>query len=194
MSVENLKEKNAVVDLYNTLIRNEIRLHPYKTLYKSLTKLNKGLKEEKSRYFFKKAMTTNLYIEDIIKEEVKYNREIIEKFNLDIKEELNSIIYNEDLIKELNENYDNIVLLSNLSKEYEEPIKELEKKLKINSKILSFEVGFVKPDIDIFREAAKSINKLPNECIMYGDNLKLDIEGAELSGYKKSILVEKWWD
>lgn len=162
-----------VVDLYNTLIRNQIRLGPYRRL-------------RQDRAFFNTIMKYNGTLEEYVKEN---NLELnLNLFHEEIKLELSSIIFNFKLIDELNKQNKDIVLLSNLSKEYAKPIEDLKKYLNISKEILSFEVGYLKPEKEIFKLACSDGN-----AVMYGDNIELDIKGAIDAGYKDAILVEQWW-
>ena len=44
--------------------------------------------------------------------------------------------------------------------------------------IISGEVGFSKPEKEIFEIACKKIDEDPKNCLMVGDNLKVDVQGA----------------
>ena len=47
---------------------------------------------------------------------------------------------------------------------------------------ISGEIGYSKPSKEIFEIACKRINEKPENCLMIGDNFKLDIQGAINSG------------
>jgi putative hydrolase of the HAD superfamily len=47
---------------------------------------------------------------------------------------------------------------------------------------ISEEIGFKKPDPEIFNYAVRMAKVAPEECIMIGDNLETDIAGAENAG------------
>ena len=73
----NLNSSVAVVDVFNTLVRNTVRNAPYKYIYKKLEEKQKM--PFKSREFFNRAMLFNGYIEDFLKSEnLKYNKQIME--------------------------------------------------------------------------------------------------------------------
>lgn len=48
--------------------------------------------------------------------------------------------------------------------------------------IISSEVGFSKPEKEIFKLACEKIKEKPESCIMVGDNLKADVQGAINAG------------
>ena len=182
-----------VVDLYNTLVRNTSRLNPYKKLFIDIKNINPSVNIP-SREFFNLSMMYNGSITGLLKSlGINFNDEMINSFKLLIDEELNSIIFNEDLISDLSSQNKKIILLSNLSFEYSPPISELKSKLDIYSSILSFEVNLLKPNKDIFLLASQEGNATPKQSFMYGDNMDLDILGAFNSGYGGTKLVNKWW-
>lgn len=56
--------------------------------------------------------------------------------------------------------------------------------------VYSFEVGVRKPDKRIFEHAAKLFGVTPEECIMVGDSMSSDVEGA-LSAGMHAILIDR---
>lgn len=49
--------------------------------------------------------------------------------------------------------------------------------------IISEQVGFKKPDIRIFEISAEKANAAPEECMMIGDGLEVDVLGAQAAGW-----------
>lgn len=54
--------------------------------------------------------------------------------------------------------------------------------------ILSAEVGIMKPDIEIYREAARCLDVEPAECIYVGDGSDGELNGARSSGMRAVML------
>lgn len=54
--------------------------------------------------------------------------------------------------------------------------------------IYSFEVGYRKPEPEIFLEAARRFGVEPHECLMIGDNLTADIKGALDVGMRAALI------
>lgn len=90
---------------------------------------------------------------------------------------------------------DTITILNKLKKKYKLGIitngdeKQQKNKLKLtklmkyfNSINISGEIGFSKPNKEIFEIACKRINEKPENCMMIGDSFKLDIQGALNNG------------
>jgi YjjG family noncanonical pyrimidine nucleotidase len=50
--------------------------------------------------------------------------------------------------------------------------------------IISEEIGWNKPNVEIFREAEKLVDAQKEACLMIGDNLDTDIEGAKNAGWQ----------
>lgn len=48
--------------------------------------------------------------------------------------------------------------------------------------VTSEEVGFEKPNKEIFEIAIRKLNLLPEQCVMVGDRIDIDIAGAKLAG------------
>ena len=55
-------------------------------------------------------------------------------------------------------------------------------------RIYSFDVGFVKPDPEIFREAQELFRVAPEDCVMIGDNPVADIDGALAVGMRAALI------
>ncbi len=54
--------------------------------------------------------------------------------------------------------------------------------------IYSFEVGYRKPEPEIFLEAAKRFGVAPHECLMIGDNLTADVKGSLDVGMSAALI------
>lgn len=57
-----------------------------------------------------------------------------------------------------------------------------------NELVVSAEVGYQKPDVDIFKEAVKRFNLEPNEILHVGDSLIEDVQGAKSAGFDVVLL------
>jgi len=182
-----------VVDLYNTLIRNNVRKHPYIMLYNHLKERNPTFYLS-SKEFFNFSMKNKMPIIDIIfLFQLKYDKNILNNFYTFLDIEFDSIVYNTALINFLNSLNNKKVILSNLSFEYSKPIDNLASIFDFDKSVLSFNVSILKPNPQIFSYASSLYNKHTSECIMIGDNFHLDIDGSLKAGYKNGILIEKWW-
>ena len=57
--------------------------------------------------------------------------------------------------------------------------------------LLSFEVGRIKPDPEIFLEAARRLKLRPQDCVHVGDDVTYDVEGARAVGMTPILLQRK---
>ena len=57
------------------------------------------------------------------------------------------------------------------------------------SVILSSKVAIRKPNPQIYLDAAKAVNVLPERCVYVGDNPVRDVEGAQAAGFGMSIIL-----
>jgi len=55
--------------------------------------------------------------------------------------------------------------------------------------ILSSKVAIRKPNPQIYLDAAKEVNVLPEHCVYVGDNPVRDVEGAQAAGFGMSIIL-----
>lgn len=77
-----------------------------------------------------------------------------------------------------------IVITNNLIKEQEGKIKKCNVENYIDELVTSEEVGFTKPEPEIFHAALKRVNCSPDEVIMVGDSWERDVIGAANVGIK----------
>ena len=77
-----------------------------------------------------------------------------------------------------------LILISNLSLPWKAVLTKLDIHKYFDLQLLSFEVGYRKPDTNIFRLALDAIQVLPRHAIMIGDNYRSDIRPAMALGMK----------
>ncbi len=166
--------KTIVFDLYNTLIEIKKSNHFFLKLFKN------------SQDGF--GLDASSYLQLVMKNDINTLRNIlpIEFYNLfddkqnDLTNELESvIIYTEviDVLRYLKQNY-RIFLISNLASPYKKPVFSNNLDHYFEKMIFSCDYGFLKPDIEIFKEIEIITNHRPSEILMIGDSFKSDIIGA----------------
>jgi len=183
--------------LYSILLNNGIiditidAIKPYLTkgfTWHNTEKSNKELFGNKTWWEYYEDYFSNIFIE------LGIQKNISEKISKGIKKEYMDItkwhIY-DDTVKTLerliNKNYINIIL-SNHIPELEEIVKGLgidKYFLKIYS---SGNIGYEKPNSEIYKYVINDAKINPNDCIMIGDSYSSDIQGGTKMGIK-SILV-----
>ncbi len=77
-----------------------------------------------------------------------------------------------------------VVITNNLIREQEGKIKKCRVENYVDELVTSEEVGFTKPEPEIFHAALKRVNCTPGEVIMVGDSWERDVLGAAKVGIK----------
>ncbi len=89
-----------------------------------------------------------------------------------------------EVVIELNSRYD-LGILSNSTKKIQmKKLNTLELTKYFNHYIFSEEVGFRKPDKEIFLHALDKVDKSSEQCLYVGDSFRSDIKGAEKVGIR----------
>lgn len=80
------------------------------------------------------------------------------------------------------------IVISNLGLRYGAVVENLLDD--IPHKILSYDVGLIKPDARIFHMAAECLGVDPAVMVMVGDKIKNDVMGAHDAGYADAFLIQ----
>lgn len=81
-----------------------------------------------------------------------------------------------------------LALVSNLATPYRLPIRRLGLTEMVDELVYSYEIGWRKPQPEIFRHALKKLGVLPSEAIFVGDTMVDDIEGATGVGMRAFLI------
>jgi len=140
--------------------------------------------------------------EKVTKSELRYGRlkETFDAINFEVSDELINLIADQYIthLADFNFLFDGTCeILDYLKKNYKLHIitngfEEIQTKKMINSNIYHYfekvitseSVGVKKPNPKVFNYALQMVKATPNECIMIGDNLEADIQGAINCGIK----------
>jgi putative hydrolase of the HAD superfamily len=95
-----------------------------------------------------------------------------------------------EVLGELKERSVKLGVISNFDSRVYEVMRELEILAYFNSVTISSEVGYAKPDPEIFAAAARSLNIPPERILLIGDSLHADVLAARRAGMK-SILIDR---
>ncbi|CAL2095707.1 HAD family hydrolase [Tenacibaculum sp. 190524A02b] len=171
--------KTVVFDLYNTLVEIKKSNHFFVKLFKT------------SQDGF--GMNLSSYLQLIMKKDIEQLKNILpnefsrlydERLN-DLMKELDSIVvYTEviDVLQSLKDDF-RIFMISNLASPYRKPVFSNNLDQYFEEMIFSCDVGFLKPNKEIFKEIEKITGNKPNEILMIGDSFKSDIIGAKNMGW-----------
>lgn len=182
-----MKTKSIIFDLYNTLLYTEYKAKPYLNLFKTL-----GLTKEEMNFWRDKAMSENFSFEEL-KEAIRPGSNVYTtQYEYDVKEENESTHLFDDtefVLNELSKRYD-LYLISNIATPYKECFYNLGLDRWIKDPIFSCDVGYSKPDPDIYKIVIERSGLQPGQLLMIGDSVRSDYEGALNCGIK-SILKDK---
>ena len=165
------KHKAVLFDLYGTLVQIQNPTSPYREIMRLC-----NLGDSDKQKFKTLAMTTKLSIDEICKEfGVSLGTDAKSKFEADIGLELKSIApkqYTNDILKKAKVLGLKTAIISNLAKEYGQPSFLFD----VDLRVLSFEVGMLKPSPEIFQFALEHFGLETKDCLMIGDKDELDLE------------------
>ena len=182
-----MKTKSIIFDLYNTLLYTEYKAKPYLNLFRTL-----GLTKEEMNFWRDKVMSENFSFEEL-KEEIRPGSNVYTtQYEYDVKEENESTHLFDDtefVLNELSKRYD-LYLISNIATPYKECFYNLGLERWIKDPIFSCDVGYSKPDPNIYKIVIERSGLQPGQLLMIGDSVRADYEGALNCGIK-SILKDK---
>jgi FMN phosphatase YigB (HAD superfamily) len=180
--------KAIIFDLYNTLLYTEYKAKPYLNLFRTL-----GLTKEEMNFWRDKVMSENYNSFEELKEAIRPGSNVYTgQYEYDIKNENESTHLFDDtefVLEQLSKRYD-LYLISNIATPYKECFYNLGLDKWIKDPIFSCDVGFSKPDPQIYDILIKKSGLSANQLIMIGDSVKADYEGALNCGIK-AILKDK---
>lgn len=98
--------------------------------------------------------------------------------------EKNWILFDDakEALEELKKRYKLVILSNGDGKQQRKKIEHTGLKKYFSNIVISSEVGYSKPEKEIFEIACKEVNLNPENCVMIGDKYKADIEGAINAG------------
>lgn len=176
-----MKEKKLIAfNMYSTWVDMPKSANPYSTLFSSLW-ISRSVAKQLSLLL----QTTNQDIQNILPQdflEQKNTHLLLKQFDEDIQHQLDSISLYPDFISTiylLKAKWYTTAVVSNLSKPYEYPLTHLLPKDIFDYNILSFEVGSIKPNIQIFQKLKDTSWLLPSDIVMVGDSLSSDVQWAK---------------
>lgn len=183
-----METKSIIFDLYNTLLYTASKKKPYLNMFREL-----GLTKGEMNYWRDIVMTKNFNSFEELKNQIKPNSTIdTKKYEFDIKEEIESTHVFDDtyyILDILSKKYD-LYLLSNITTPYKVCFYNLGLDKWIKFPFFSCDLGYRKPQPEIYDIVIKYSKLNANELLMIGDSVRSDYEGAMNNGIK-AILKDK---
>jgi len=171
----------VLFDVYGTLLEIEPR-RPYRQLFEAVQMNVPTLTREQ---FARDVMTSPLTLREAAAHYgVTPALPLLEALESQLQAELRSIRLFSEVLSTLHilRGHGYVVgVCSNLAGPYVAPARNALID-KVDVMLWSCEVGRIKPDADMFMEAAARTKAAPKHCLMVGDNLLVDVEGARSAG------------
>lgn len=184
-----MKTKAIIFDLYNTLVFIKNRNNPYLDFFKSI-----GLNNDEIKIWTNRVLTENFNSFEEIKSIIDTNSIIDTSiYNDQVREDINNTYVFADtyyILEELSKKY-KLYLISNLATPYKESYRKLNLNMYINKSFFSCDLGYRKPDKEIFDLVIKHSKLSANEIIMIGDSYKSDYLGAKNCGINPILKDDK---
>lgn len=175
------KYSAVIFDCFGTILNIKHKKNPYYHYLK-----RQGIRDVN---IYNSIMKNNLKLEDLSPFlGIVENEELLKESKQLLDFELSNIVMFEDA-KDVLSTLDKsvkILICSNLAQPYHKPISN------INClKILSYEVGFIKPEIEIYSMCLEKLNVKPNETLFVGDNFISDYLAPKKIGMNSCWLNRK---
>ncbi len=180
--VSTTTRKLVVFDLYGTLIKFGTTHHPFRKILKWAHAQGRKPLDTDARFL----MTRNEEPEMIFRSMgIVAPAEMLQTFQKEIKEELDSLTLFEDVIptlEQLAEAKIDLAICSNLAKPYGEIIDRLLPDFSF-TRVLSYEVGYIKPDDGIYDAILSQTSYRKESVLFIGDTFIADYEGPTQYGF-----------
>lgn len=179
-----MKETKLVAfDLFGTLVKFGKMHHPYRKILKWAKENGRKPRQDDARMI----MTIDADPEMVFSEIGIFPPSgFFAKFHQEIQEELKDLSLFEDVhpVFEALENRGiKIAVCSNLAKPYGAVIEKLLSKYKLIN-CLSYEVGAIKPEFEIYEDIVGKSRVMPNNILFVGDTFLADVDGPSNFGFR----------
>lgn len=182
------QSKFAIFDLFGTLVQYGVQHHPFRRLLKWARENGRQPKADDARAL----MTINTDIPNLVASlGICAPHDLIERIEKDIQEELNSLSLFSDVrstLTGLTERGIPFAICSNLAAPYGEAVGQLLGDFRF-IRCLSYEIGFIKPELGIYQFLLTESGLSPENCIFIGDTFIADYQAPIQFGMNARHLV-----
>ena len=187
LSVE-AKTKLVVFDLFGTLVEYGVVHHPFRQLLMWARDNGRRPKPDDAR----RLMTVNGELPELIAAlGIAAPDWLLEQIQLQLQEELASLTLYDDVeptLSALKASEVPFAICSNLASPYGRVLERLLGEYKF-IRCMSYEVGFIKPEPEIYRTIGDIAQVNPGDCLFVGDTLLADYEGPRQYGMRACHLM-----
>ncbi|RYY02278.1 MAG: HAD family hydrolase [Gammaproteobacteria bacterium] len=170
-------------DVFGTLVRMSVKNHPYRKVLKYAKDAGRKPRQDDARLL----MTQNLPPERIFEHMgISIPLDMLEQFYRELAEELTLLTLFDDVapvLDALAKKEIKVALCSNLAKPYGEAVDRLLSDYDF-IKCLSYEVGAIKPELEIYDDIVSKSESTPSEILFVGDTFLADVEGPLNYGFR----------
>ncbi|HTF96297.1 MAG TPA: HAD family hydrolase [Cellvibrio sp.] len=178
----------VIFDLYGTLVQFGVMHHPFRELLKWAREHDRKVKDDDARSL----MTTDANMFQLaLHLDIQAPDDLLIKLQKSIEEELASLTLFSDVIPTLTKIQSlgvPIAICSNLAQPYGDVINRLLPQFEL-LKFLSYEVGFIKPEPEIYRKILLESGFKSESCLFVGDTFIADYDGPVKNGFQARHLV-----
>jgi FMN phosphatase YigB (HAD superfamily) len=180
--------KLVIFDLFGTLVQYGVMHHPFRKLLKWARDNGRQVRSDDARYL----MTNDLELTELAQcMGIFPPVELLDQISAEIGQELNSLGLFDDVLPTLNKLHEKgiaIAVCSNLAHPYGRAIELLPAHIPYLS-CMSYEVGFIKPEREIYQWILNRIEVDMSQCLFVGDTFHADFEGPSDLGMRALHLV-----
>lgn len=180
--------KVVIFDLYGTLVRFGIMHHPFRELLKWARENGRSANSNDARQL----MTINKNLSCLASDlGIRAPKIMLDTLQQKIEEELASLSLFDDVVPTLNQLQRlgvPVAICSNLAQPYGVVIDRLLSQFSFH-RFLSYEVGFIKPDLEMYQKILSNFGLPAKDCFFIGDTFIADYEGPINSGFQARHLV-----
>lgn len=180
--------KLVIFDLYGTLVKYGVMHHPFRELLKWAREHGRQVREDDARQL----MTVNADLYQLaLHLGIQAPDDLLTRLQIAIEEELASLTLFEDVIPTLMRLQSlciPIAICSNLAQPYGAVVDRLLPQFEL-MKFLSYEVGFIKPDPEIYQKIIFESECKSESCLFIGDTFIADYDGPIKNGFQARHLI-----
>lgn len=183
-----MRPKLVIFDLYGTLIQFGVKHHPFRKVLQWARQQGRPPKPDDARFLMTRPENPAELFSAM---GIVPPSQMITQLQIDIERELASLALFEDVIptlRQLSEWHIPIAVCSNLAKPYGAVLEQLLPDVSL-LKCLSYDVGYIKPEREIYQWIVDRAKVDPAQCLFVGDTLLADYEGPTQFGFRAKHLI-----
>lgn len=183
-----MRPKLVIFDLYGTLIKFGVKHNPFRKVLQWARQQGRSPGPGDARFLMTRSEDPAELFSAM---GIVPPTQMITQLQIDIEQELASLALFEDVIptiRQLSDWHIPIAVCSNLAKPYGAVLEQLLPDVPL-LKCLSYDVGYIKPEREIYQWVVDRAKVDPAQCLFVGDTLLADYEGPTQFGFRAKHLI-----